>query len=77
MMELILITKISAECASIVDNNKRQECILRSEKRIEDKYITANPNPNAQITYKKPGSNYILGGPLNESFTGTTFPPSG
>ncbi len=77
MMELILITKISAECASIVDNNKRQECILRSEKRIEDKYITANPNPNAQITYKKPGSNYILGGPLNESFTGTAFPPQG
>ena len=76
MIEIILITKISAECASIVDNDKRQECILR-ERITDNKYITAIPSPNNQIPYKKPTSNYLLGGPLNESFTGTTFPPSG
>ena len=76
-MEVILITKISSECVNIVDNEKRQECILRSERIMDSKYITANPNPNNQILYKKPTSNYLLGGPLNESFTGTTFPPTG
>ena len=75
-MELILITKISAGCANIVDSDKRRECITKSEGRIEGKYITANPDFNNQILYKKPNSSIFLG-PLNESFTGTTFPPNG
>ncbi|MEO0150872.1 MAG: T9SS type A sorting domain-containing protein [candidate division WOR-3 bacterium] len=75
MLEIILIAKIGTECANINDYNKRQECIARSENKVNINE-PVQFNPNSQTLYKKPSFS-ILGAPLNESFTGTQFPPVG
>ncbi len=77
---LLIVAKMSVECANISDYQKRQDCITRSESRIEIKEpVQFNPNANTQtqILYKKPSNPSIMGAPLNESFTGITFPPAG
>ncbi|MEO0202769.1 MAG: choice-of-anchor J domain-containing protein, partial [candidate division WOR-3 bacterium] len=77
MIELILIAKVNLECENVSDYKKRQECITASDGRIETKEpIQYNPYSKFQIFYKKSGS-HILGGPLNEGFEGSQFPPSG
>ncbi len=74
----LIISKVNIECANIANYQKRQECILYSEGRLElNEPIQLNPNVSSQILYKKPSNSSIMGEPLNESFTGTSFPPSG